>query len=73
MMIKSSLHLIFVLPYKSAYLWSEPEKMIDFGGCFVLFTELLIYLCFNLFFLSSNFPVIRENGNYFTVILVRPV
>ena len=32
MMIKSSLHLIFVLVYKSAYLCSESEKGNIFGG-----------------------------------------
>ena len=50
MMIKRSLHLIFVLLYKSTYLWSEPEKMENFGGCFVLFTELLILPLLNFIF-----------------------
>ena len=36
------------------------------GGCFVLFNELLILPWFNCFL---NFPVIRENGDYFTVII----
>ena len=31
-MIKSSLHLIFVLVYKSTYLWSESEKREHFRG-----------------------------------------
>ena len=53
MMIKSSLHLIFVLLYKSTYLWSEPEKSENFGGCFVLFNELLILPLFNLFFVGK--------------------
>ena len=39
------------------------------GGCFVLFNELLILPWFNCFFLPRNFPVIRENGDYFTVII----
>ena len=75
MMIKSSLRLIFVLVYKSTYLWSESEKKKHFlggggwGGCFVLFNELLILPWFNCFFLPRNFPVIRENGDYFTVII----
>ena len=42
MMMKSSLRLIFVLVYKSTYLWSESEKKKHFNGCFVAFNELLV-------------------------------
>ena len=41
MMIKSSLHLIFVLLYKSTYLWSESEKRKKFWGVFDYFTVIL--------------------------------
>ena len=41
MMIKSSLHLIFVLLYKSTYLWSESEKRRKFWGVFDYFTVIL--------------------------------
>ena len=50
----------------------EIENFWGGGGCFVLFTELLILLLFN-FFLLRNFPVIRENKDCFTVILVMSV
>ena len=65
MMIKSSLRLIFVLVYKSTYLEGELEKRNHFGVCFVLFNELFIFVVF----LPRNFPVIRENGDYFTGII----
>ena len=58
MMIKSSLVLIFILVYKSTYLWSELEKRNNFGVCFVLFNELFVFVVF----LPRNFPVIRETG-----------
>ena len=64
-MIKSSLRLIFVLVYKSTYMWSESEKRNHFGVCFVLFDELFMFFAF----LSRNFPVIRENEDYFTGII----
>ena len=67
MMIKYSLRLIFVLVYKSTYLWSESEKRNRFGMCFVVFNELLIFI-----FLPRNFPVIIENGDYFTVLISPP-
>ena len=41
MMIKSSLYLIFVLLYKSTYLWSESEKRKKFWGVFDYFTVTL--------------------------------
>ena len=41
MMIKSSLHLIFVLLYKSTYLWSESEKRKKIWGVFDYFTVIL--------------------------------
>ena len=41
MMIKSSLHLIFVLLYKSTYMWSESEKRKKFRGVFYYFTVIL--------------------------------
>ena len=41
MMIKSSLHLIFVLLYKSTYLWSESEKTKKFLGVYDYFTVIL--------------------------------
>ena len=41
MMVKSSLHLIFVLLYRSTYLWSESEKRKKFGGVFDYFTVIL--------------------------------
>ena len=41
MMIKSSLHLIFVLLYKSTYLPSESEKRKKFWGVFDYFTVIL--------------------------------
>ena len=41
MMIKSSLHLIFVLLYKSTYLWSESEKRKKNWGVFDYFTVIL--------------------------------
>ena len=71
MMIKSSLRLIFVLVYKSTFLLSESEKRKHVRGCFVLFNKLLILPRFNwcFFFLLRNFPVIRENGDYFTVVI----
>ena len=65
MMIKSSLRLIFTLVYKSTYLLSESEKRNNFGVCFVLFNELFVFVVF----LPRNFPVIRENGDYFTGII----
>ena len=68
MMIKYSLRLIFVLVYKSTYLWSESEKRNRFRVCFVVFNELLIFVIF----LPRNFPVIRENGDYFTVLISPP-
>ena len=34
MMIKISLHLIFVLLYKSTYLWSESEERKKFWGVY---------------------------------------
>ena len=46
MMIKSSLRLIFLLVYKSTYLWSESEKRNHFGVCFVLFNELFAFVAF---------------------------
>ena len=46
MMIKYSLRLIFVLVYKSTYLWSDSEKRNHFGMCFVVFNELLIFVIF---------------------------
>ena len=64
-MINSSLRLIFVLVYKSTYLWSESEKRNHSGVCFVLFDELFMFVVF----LSRNFPVIRENEDYFTGII----
>ena len=65
MMIKSSLRLIFILVYKSTYLMSESEKRNHCGVCFVLFNELSLFVAF----LPINFPVIRENGDYFTCII----
>ena len=41
MMIKSSSHLIFVLLYKSTYLWSESEKRKKIWGVFDYFTVIL--------------------------------
>ena len=69
-MIKSSLHLTFVLQYKSTYCRVSYRKGKISGGYFVIFNEFLILPLFNCcFFLPRNFPVIRENGDYFTVIL----
>ena len=68
MMIKSSLRLIFVLVYKSTFLLSESEKREHFRGCFVPFNELFNGLTV-LFFLSRNLPVIRENWDYFIVVI----
>ena len=66
MMIKSLLRLIFVLVYKSTSPWSKSKKKRNhFRGCSVLFNELFIFVVF----LPRNFPVIRENGDYFTVII----
>ena len=65
MMIKSSLCLIFILVYKSTYLWSELEKRNDFVVYFVLFNELFVFVVF----LPRNFPVMRGNGDYFTGII----
>ena len=45
------------------------RNIFFFGGGGVLFNELLILPWFNWFFLPINFPVIRENGDYFTVII----
>ena len=68
MMIKSSLRLIFVLVYKSTFLLSESEKRDHFRGCFVPFNELFNGLTV-LFFLPRNLPVIRENWDYFIVVI----
>ena len=65
-MIKISLRFIFVLVYKSTYLWSESEKRNHFRECFVLFNELFIFAGF---FLPRNILVIRKNGDYCTVII----
>ena len=65
MMIKSSLCLIFILVYKSTYLWSELEKRNNFVVYFVLFNELFVFVVF----LPRNLPVMRGNGDYFTGII----
>ena len=65
MMIKSSLRLIFILVYRSTYLWSGSKKRNHFGVCSVLFNELFVFVVF----WPRNFPLIRENGDYFTGII----
>ena len=72
MMIKISLRLIFVLVYKSAYLWSESDKREHFWGCFVVFNELLILPRFNYCFFAKKLSCdLRKWGLFYSC--YRPV
>ena len=55
MMITSSLRLVFVLVYKSTYLWIEPEKRKHLREGFVVFNEMLILSWFNCHFFAKKF------------------
>ena len=69
-MINSSLRLIFVLVYKSTDRCSIQRKENILWVVLYFLMNCWFYLGLNVVgFLPINFPVIKQNGDHFTVIL----